>query len=224
MIAKHYDDQPHCTYQSVTIKQKMKWLMKSSKLLHDYLIMLLQQALKTWSNFNLVLFGKGREIHITTLAKSMIWWSSYDIRMMSTVPDDVLSCFLSFQIVLKIVRNKDIYDSFFWKFWQCLCIWQGFTFPSLKFNWCWWCCLAQKSKSTKAQQSKSNLLKILIPKAAEKIPGKNFLIYISRIVEQGYSQAGTFWGVLNVSLRAYLGTFHKQILDIYSEGNSFIRK
>ena len=39
--AKHYDDQPHCTYQSITIMQKMKWLMKSSKLLHDYLLMLL---------------------------------------------------------------------------------------------------------------------------------------------------------------------------------------
>ena len=25
----------------------------------------------------------------------------------------------------------------------------------------------------------------------------------SRIVGQGYSQAGTFWGILNVSLRAY---------------------
>ena len=142
----------------------------------------------------------------------MIWWSSYDIRMMSTVPDDVLSCFLSFQIVLKIVKKKYL-RYFFLKFWQCLCIWQGFTFPSLKFNWCWWCCLAQKSKSTKAQQSKSNLLKILIPKAAEKIPGKNFLIYEaiaalqaarpSRIVGQGYCQAGTFWCVLNVSLRAY---------------------
>ena len=79
-------------------------------------------------------------------------------------------------------------------------------------------------KSQKAQQSKGNFLKILIPKAAEKIPGKNFLIYNSRIVGQEYSQASTFLGVLNVSLRAYLRTFHKQNLDIYSEGNSFIRK
>ena len=69
--AKHYDDQPHCTYQSITIMQKMKWLMKSSKLLHDYLLMLLQQALKSWSNFNLVLFGKGREIHKTTLTNAI---------------------------------------------------------------------------------------------------------------------------------------------------------
>ena len=33
--------------------------------------------------------------------------------MMSTVPDDVLSCFLSSQIVLENVK-KNIYDSFFW--------------------------------------------------------------------------------------------------------------
>ena len=57
----------HSTYQTVTIMQKMKWLMNSSKLLHDYLLMLLQQALKSWSNFNLVLFSKGQEIHKTTL-------------------------------------------------------------------------------------------------------------------------------------------------------------
>ena len=33
--------------------------------------------------------------------------------MMSTVPDDVLSCFLSFQIVLKIVKKKYLRYFFF---------------------------------------------------------------------------------------------------------------
>ena len=38
----------------------------------------------------------------------------------------------------------------------------------------------------------------------------------SRIVGQGYSQAGTFWGILNVSLRAYgaqIGNFEQRTLS-----------
>ena len=57
---------------------------------------------------------------------------------------------------------------------------------------------------------------MLIPEAAEKISGKSFLIYkaiaalrlTSRLLSSGVN----------------LGTFHKQNLDIYSEGNLFIKK
>ena len=129
--------------------------------------------------------------------------------------------FSFFSNCVKIERKKDIYDSFFLNSGNSCAYDKVSPFPvwsSTDAGGVAW------HKSQKAQQSKGNFLKILIPKAAEKIPGKNFLIYNSRIVGQEYSQASTFLGVLNVSLRAYLRTFHKQNLDIYSEGNSFIRK
>ena len=57
---------------------------------------------------------------------------------------------------------------------------------------------------------------MLIPEAAEKISGNFFLIY-KAIAALGLTSRLLISGV-------NLVTFHKRNLDIYSEGNSFIKK
>ena len=49
----------------------------------------------------------------------------------------------------------------------------------------------------------------------------NTFVNTSRIVGQGYSQAGTFWGVLNVSLPAYGA--QRGLEDTHFSSDTFFR-